>query len=273
MQWIIRNIPNSITCGNLLCGCLAIIQIFQGNLNWAAYLVGIAVVLDFFDGFAARLLKVASPIGKDLDSLADCVTFGVVPGLMMFKLINNLNINLDLSTLLCTITSTPAASKILPLSYVALIIPVFSAVRLAKFNNDTRQTDTFIGLPTPANAIFFASIPLIVGSDITGFQKFAAEYLGVDGLNSLLVAESYSSIGRIVIAGLTVFFSLLLVSELPLIALKFKHFGIKGNEFRYLLIILSALLFAIFQVVSIPFIIILYIFLSLINNLFKKKRD
>jgi CDP-diacylglycerol--serine O-phosphatidyltransferase len=272
MQRIIRNIPNAITCGNLCCGCLAIIQIFQGDLNWAAYLVGIAVVLDFFDGFAARLLKVASPIGKDLDSLADCVTFGVVPGLMMFKLINNLNIHLDLSTLFSAITNTTGTSKILPLSYVALVIPVFSAIRLAKFNNDSRQTDSFIGLPTPANAIFFASIPLIIGSDINGFQKFAADYLGVDGLNSLMVAESYSAIGRMVLVGLTLFFSLLLVSELPLIALKFKSFGFKGNEFRYLLIILSVLLFILFQVLSIPFIILLYILISLINNIFKRAK-
>ena len=269
MNKFYKNIPNAITCCNLLCGCLAIIKIYEGDLNWAAYLVGFALVFDFFDGFVARLLKVTSPIGKDLDSLADCVTFGVVPGLIMYKLINALNIHLDLSTLFSTLTNTKLNATT-NLSYVALIIPVFSAIRLAKFNNDSRQTDSFIGLPTPANAIFFASIPLIIGSDISSFQKFASEYLGVNGINGFIVAESYASIARIVLATLCVIFSLLLIIELPLIALKFKNFSLKDNLFRYLLILSSIILFILFKFIAIPIIILIYIFLSIVNNFTNK---
>lgn len=272
MNKIYKNIPNAITSCNLLCGCLAIIKVYEGDLNWAAYLVGFALVFDFLDGFVARLLKVTSPIGKDLDSLADCVTFGVVPGLIMYKLINALNIYLDLSTLFSAITNTKV-NAVTNLSYVALIIPVFSAIRLARFNNDTRQTDTFIGLPTPANAIFFASIPLIIGSDITSFQKFASEYLGVNGLDGFIKAESYASMARIILATLCVIFSLLLVVELPLIALKFKNFSLKDNFFRYLLIIISIILFIGFKFIAIPIIILLYIVLSIVNNLISKPKN
>lgn len=144
-MYIKKNIPNAITCCNLLCGCLAIIQATNGNLLWAAYLVGMAAVFDFFDGFAARLLKVSSPIGKDLDSLADMVTFGVVPGIVMFKMIR-LGLRLDKEGF-DLIEENPW------ITYIVFMIPIFSALRLAKFNHDTRQTEAFIGLPTPANAI------------------------------------------------------------------------------------------------------------------------
>ena len=132
-----KNIPNAITSGNLLCGCLAIIKVFEGDLVWAAYLVGIALVLDFFDGFTARLLKVASPIGKDLDSLADMVTFGVVPGLVMFKLIETARIiNMSVGVDIPGMTSVANESATYLHSYFAFIIPIFSAIRLAKFNNE-----------------------------------------------------------------------------------------------------------------------------------------
>lgn len=235
-----QNIPNFLTCCNLLCGCLAIVQVFEGNLNWAAYLIGIAAIFDFFDGFAARLLGVSSPIGKDLDSLADMVTFGVVPGVIMYKLIFLLYLNANISV------SFELIEKKLYLCYVAFLIPIFSAIRLAKFNNDTRQTESFIGLPTPANAIFIASLILI-----------PTEY-----------TERFTP-GILCLLSLTL--SLLLVAPIPLFALKFKSFGWKGNEIRFVFLSLSLGLLIGLQFLGIPLIIILYIVLSVINNLLNRK--
>lgn len=235
-----QNIPNFLTCCNLLCGCLAIVQVFEGNLNWAAYLIGIAAIFDFFDGFAARLLGVSSPIGKDLDSLADMVTFGVVPGVIMYKLIFLLYLNANISV------SFELIEKKLYLCYFAFLIPIFSAIRLAKFNNDTRQTESFIGLPTPANAIFIASLILI-----------PAEY-----------TERFTP-GILCLLSLTL--SLLLVAPIPLFALKFKSFGWKGNEIRFVFLLLSLGLLIGLQFLGIPLIIILYIVLSVINNLLNRK--
>ena len=235
-----QNIPNFLTCCNLLCGCLAIVQVFEGNLNWAAYLIGIAAIFDFFDGFAARLLGVSSPIGKDLDSLADMVTFGVVPGVIMYKLIFLLYLNANISV------SFELIEKKLYLCYVAFLIPIFSAIRLAKFNNDTRQAESFIGLPTPANAIFIASLILI-----------PAEY-----------TERFTP-GILCLLSLTL--SLLLVAPIPLFALKFKSFGWKGNEIRFVFLSLSLGLLIGLQFLGIPLIIILYIVLSVINNLLNRK--
>lgn len=235
-----QNIPNFLTCCNLLCGCLAIVQVFEGNLNWAAYLIGIAAIFDFFDGFAARLLGVSSPIGKDLDSLADMVTFGVVPGVIMYKLIFLLYLNANISV------SFELIEKKLYLCYVAFLIPIFSAIRLAKFNNDTRQAESFIGLPTPANAIFIASLILI-----------PTEY-----------TERFTP-GILCLLSLTL--SLLLVAPIPLFALKFKSFGWKGNEIRFVFLSLSLGLLIGLRFLGIPLIIILYIVLSVINNLLNRK--
>jgi CDP-diacylglycerol--serine O-phosphatidyltransferase len=231
-----KHIPNAITCCNLLCGCLAIVQIFEGNLIYAAYLVGLAAIFDFFDGFAARMLKVSSPIGKDLDSLADMVTFGVVPGLVMFKLIQ-----------LSIINYTPLPVSI---SYIAFLIPIFSALRLAKFNNDTRQTESFIGLNTPANSMVICSIPLI-------FKQYP-------NLETLL--------NPYVLCFLSVGLSLLLVSEIPIFALKFKHFNWKGNEIRFIFLALSLLMLITLQFLGIPLIIILYVLLSLLTNYLAKRK-
>lgn len=230
-----KHIPNSITCGNLLCGCLAVVQAFEGNLVWAAYLVGIAAVLDFFDGFAARLLKVSSPIGKDLDSLADMVTFGLVPGIVMFVLISS---SLDVVD-----GNSNQYLKYLP--YTAFLIPVFSALRLAKFNNDTRQSDSFIGVPTPANAMLICSLPLMLE-----FNNF--EFI----LNPFLLLA------------LSIVMSFLLVAELPLFALKFKHFKWPGNEIRFVFLGISLGLLITFQFLGIALVIILYVVMSLINNVF-----
>jgi len=249
----------------LVCGCLAIVMAFEGNLVWVAYLIGIAAVFDFLDGFAARLLKVSSPIGKDLDSLTDMVTFGVAPGIVMFKMIgfsfskqifgaflNSLVSNHDLGIEQYFVYSC----------FIAFLITVFSAIRLAKFNNDSRQSDSFIGLPTPANAIFICSIPLVVGldniNDITTFPT--------SGLNSIIIDPLFLLI-------LTLVLSYLLVAELPLFALKFKSFEWKGNEIRYVFLGLSLGLLIGLQYLGIPLIIILYILISLINNLFSKTKS
>jgi CDP-diacylglycerol--serine O-phosphatidyltransferase len=232
-----KNIPNTITCCNLLCGCLAIVQTFEGNLVWAAYLVGLAAIFDFFDGFVARLLNVSSSIGKDLDSLADMVTFGVVPGLVVFQLLKRAieiyNQNHD-----------PISINI---AFIAFIIPILSAVRLAKFNNDTRQSDSFIGLPTPANAILICAIPLIL-------EHNNLEFI----LNPIFLCL------------LSIILSLLLIIEIPLFALKFKHFNWKDNEVRYLFLGLSIVLLISFHFVGIPLIIIMYVVLSVLNNILNK---
>ncbi|MGZ3863112.1 MAG: CDP-alcohol phosphatidyltransferase family protein [Bacteroidia bacterium] len=272
MNRVKRNIPNAITCGNLLCGCLALVKAFEGDLVWAAYLVGIACVLDFFDGFAARMLGVSSPIGKDLDSLADMVTFGVVPGMVMYKLLLQSKFISDALEL----TNPPDTSALaygpgaLSYCYLGFLITVFSAIRLAKFNNDSRQTDSFIGVPTPANAIFICSLPLVLKqySDKFGSEKNPFEML-VDVSSDPVVALLYSSWFLIL---LTIILSLLLVSEIPLFSLKFKSFGWKGNEIRFTFLLLAVLLMAFLKFVGIPLVIILYILMSAVNNFVSRSK-
>jgi CDP-diacylglycerol--serine O-phosphatidyltransferase len=256
-----KHIPNAITSGNLLCGCLAIVKAFEGDLVWAAYLVGIALILDFFDGFTARLLNVSSPIGKDLDSLADMVTFGVVPGIVMFKMIELTRIlNMSVGMEMPGVASVANESAIYWPSYFAFVIPVFSAIRLANFNNDARQSDSFIGLPTPANAMVICSLPLIFGLDKSFLSK---EYLSD---LSVFILNPY------VLCSLSFILSILLIAEIPLIALKFKNFGWEDNKIRFVFIALAVGLIITFQYASIPLVIILYILVSIVNNLFLKKK-
>ena len=250
---------------------------FENNLVWSAYLIGIAAVLDFFDGFIARALKVTSPIGKDLDSLADMVSFGVVPGIVMYKLICISEASFTIYPPLSIIVDENKKSF---LPFIALLIPVLSGIRLAKFNNDTRQTDSFIGLPTPANAIFVCSIVLIFG-----MSQFSDVYLRgicreINGISVSLKSYGGSPVMEIflkgifnpvVLVGIAILFSFLLIAPLPLFALKFKHFKWKENEIRYIFLGLAVILIATLQFVGIPLTIILYIFLSIINNLFFKK--
>ncbi len=239
-----KHIPNAITCGNLFCGCLAIVCAFKGDLVWAAYLVGIAAVLDFFDGFVARLLKVGGEMGKQLDSLADMVTFGVVPGVVMYQMIT-FSINPDYINV--------SSSYIPYLPYLGFLITIFSCIRLAKFNIDTRQTNSFIGVPTPANTILICSFPLI-----NKFQEIYPIFLVTENLLFFI--------------GLTFLMSYLLVAELPLFALKFKNFGWADNKIRYSFLIISIILLILFQFIAIPFIIFLYIILSIINNMMNKTK-
>jgi CDP-diacylglycerol--serine O-phosphatidyltransferase len=237
-------LPNIITCGNLFCGCLAIVKAFEGDLIWTAYLVGIAAILDFFDGFTARILKVTSAIGKDLDSLADMVTFGVVPGVVMFKLI-----------VLAYHLPTAFEYKIPLIAYSGFIITIFSAIRLAKFNNDTRQSESFIGINTPANSMLVCSIPLILDQYKLGNPNFIVYFLS----------------NHFFLVGLTLLMSFLLVSEIPMFALKFKNFNWNGNEIRFVFILISLLILLLCNYSGIPIVITIYILLSLINNLIGKK--
>ncbi|MFN0049800.1 MAG: CDP-diacylglycerol--serine O-phosphatidyltransferase [Cytophagales bacterium] len=230
-MFFIRHIPNFLTCCNIVCGLLGIIQVFNNNLMNAAYFVFAGAFFDFIDGFAARLLKVQSTIGKDLDSLADMVTFGVLPGFVMYKILG-----------------IYATNPYLP--NIALLIPVFSALRLAKFNNDPRQSVDFFGLPTPANAIFFVSFPLILFNDKSHL------------LNFIFTQNTLSAI--------IIIFCLLLVSDLKLFSLKFKKMNWKDNLFPLLLIIISNALFFTLFYTALPLIIILYILLSLVKNLMYK---
>ena len=237
-----RHIPNTITSLNLVCGCIGIgmaVQYGVDGLPAAAFWMFLAAVFDFFDGFVARLLKVSSPFGKEMDSLADVVSFGVLPGLMVFVMLN------------ACVGEVEGVARYFP--YVAFLIPVFSGLRLAKFNIDTRQSESFIGLPTPANAIFFASFPLILAYQPDKF---------------VFITSVISN--PAVLMFLSVFMSLLLVSELRMFALKFKGFGIKGNEIKYLFLLLSLLLLLLMQYTAIPLILVLYILLSLIQNFVKK---
>ncbi|WP_157601172.1 CDP-diacylglycerol--serine O-phosphatidyltransferase [Persicobacter sp. CCB-QB2] len=222
----IFNIPNTLTCLNLLSGCVGIVLAFQGNLLWAAGMIWSGAIFDFFDGFTARLLKQFSPIGGELDSLADMVTFGVLPAVLYFQLLGQCEL-----------------PEYVP--YFAFIMAAFSALRLAKFNVDDRQTTSFIGLPTPANAIFASALPFMLAHNILGAENWL--------LNPYLLL------------GLNFAFSLLLTSEIPMFALKFKTYGWKGNELIYSFIILAAASIFILNVASIPFIILLYILISFVR--------
>jgi CDP-diacylglycerol--serine O-phosphatidyltransferase len=228
-----KHIPNIITCGNLFCGCLAIVFAFHADLIFTSYLVGIAAVLDFLDGFAARLLKVHSEIGKQLDSLADMVTFGVVPGIVLFLMISNV-----------------AKDSLNWLPYIAFLIPIFSALRLAKFNIDTRQSDSFIGVPTPATAILICSLPLI--------EKFQSQ---IGSFNTIDFTDN-----PYFLLSLTILLSYLMVAEIPLFAIKFKNFTWGDNKIRYCFLIISAIMLILFQFIAIPFVIFWYIILSVIIN-------
>lgn len=252
------SIPNLLTLGNLACGCLAIVFAFQGNLVWVAYLVGIAAVLDFLDGFVARALKQFSPIGKELDSLADMVTFGVVPGVVMFQMMRQ-GCAMGEGKVWDDLSRIEGGFLGYPLALVAFLITLFSALRLAKFNVDTRQSDSFIGVPTPANSIFVCSFPLIMAAHNNPFGEFLFP------LRNLLSLE--------VLIPVTVVMSFLLISEIPLFALKFKSFKWKGNEIRYSFLAAAVIMLILLKYIALPLIIILYILLSIVNNILKRSTD
>lgn len=218
-----KHIPNSLTSANLLCGMIGIVFVLKGDINYGAYFILLAALFDFLDGFVARILKVSSEIGKQLDSLADMVTFGVLPSFILFKMVES---NTDIGYF----------------PFLVLIVAVFSAVRLAKFNIDERQSDRFIGVPTPANALLISTLPFL-----SERLPFFDEYL----------SNPY------ILIGLAFLMSYLLVAELPLIALKFKDYSLSKNIFRYLVISLSLIFLILLGIAGIPFAIISYIALSI----------
>ncbi|TCC91989.1 CDP-diacylglycerol--serine O-phosphatidyltransferase [Pedobacter frigiditerrae] len=218
-----KHIPNAITCANLFSGCIGIVFAFKGELELAAYFVLLSGIFDFFDGMVARLLHVKSAIGKELDSLADMVSFGFLPGVVMFQLLKLSDYN----------------SEYLP--YLAFIITVFSALRLAKFNIDERQTEEFIGLNTPMNTLFIVSLPFI-----------AKDYPTIIGSTMLLL-------------GIVAITSFLLVSEIKIFSLKFSDKTWVKNKFKFIFLILSAILLIALQFVAIPFVLVLYIAFSVLH--------
>jgi CDP-alcohol phosphatidyltransferase len=229
-----KYIPNLITLSNLLCGTVAIVFAVRGAIDWAALFVAIGIFLDFFDGFFARLLHVKSEIGLQLDSLADMVTSGVVPGIVMFQLLSN-------STYVLQTEETFA--MLLP--YVGFLITLASAYRLANFNIDTRQTSGFIGLPTPANTMFILSLPLIL------------QYQPTELFDSLLH-------NMWVLLGITLLSAYLLNAEIALFALKFSDYSFKNNALKYIFLALCVILLLSLKIIAIPLIILLYIILSLL---------
>lgn len=223
-----KHIPNAITCTHLFSGCAGIVFAFHGKLDFAAYAVFIAAFFDFLDGMAARLLKVHSEIGKQLDSLADMVSFGVLPAAIIFHLFQ-----------------LPDSGSGSFWIYSAFFIAIFSALRLAKFNVDTRQTNSFIGLPTPASAMLSASFPLIL---VQGNASFTSIILNQWFLIIYIILNCW-----------------LLVAELPLLSLKFKNLAFAENSYRYILLIFGLISLLIFKFAAIPLILFFYILLSIIQ--------
>lgn len=224
LKSILKHLPNAMTCGNLLCGCIGLVMAFRGHLETASWLIGLAAVLDFGDGFVARLVKVSGPFGKELDSLADVVTFGVLPATIVFQLAWFQGLG--------------------TISYGAFLIAILAALRLANFNIDTRQSDSFIGLPVPANTLLIAAFPLI--------ERYQPQFDAIWKNDMAL--------------GMMVAFSLMMVSEVPLFALKFKSFGWAENRIKFSFLIASLLLLLVLHFAAIPLIILLYILLSLFSK-------
>lgn len=282
------NIPNLFTAANMLCGVLAIILALAGRIDIAPFLIFLGAILDFFDGFLARLLKQQGELGKQLDSLADMITFGLAPGIIMMVVLISQTTQVNLEDIMWhgeyvtsnsslelngnLISNRPVWMAIDEwksafidfkdidfLPFVGLIIPFFSMFRLAKFNIDTRQSESFIGLPTPANTIFFMAFPLLLVQygDTVGWEHDLIMWI----------------IQPMILIPIIVVMSVLLVSELPLFALKFKHFKWQGNEIRYIFLISCGLLIAFLWTWSIAIIVLLYLLLSFIQHILRKKSN
>ena len=239
MDALKRHLPNFFTCLNLLCGFLALVVVFHKDEElfvFASFLIGLAAFFDFMDGFSARLLNQYSDFGKELDSLADMVTFGVVPGAIMYQLIMG---------------TMPEADGV-GVALLAAAIPLCSALRLAKFNIAPDNPDYFVGMPTPANALFIGSLPLVLEYDAYGF----ATYLGNDIL--LLV--------------ITLVLSLLLISPIKMFSLKFHDWAWTNNQIRYIYLIICLGFIVAFHVTAIPFIVVLYVLLSMVQFIGSKSK-
>lgn len=235
-----KHIPNLITLLNLFSGCIALVFALNKDFDLAFYFVCLGIFLDFFDGFFARLFKVSSPLGLQLDSLADMVTSGVVPGVVMYQMIAN-------SSAFPTMNS-----DVVFYPFLGFIITLGSCYRLANFNIDTRQTDSFIGLPTPANALFILSLPLVL--------KYS---------DSIIILELLTNHWLLMV--ITLFSAYILNAEIPLFSLKIKKFNITDNVLQIVFLSFSLLFLLFFEYLGIPMVIIFYVLLSVLNNTFLKK--
>ncbi|WP_396601568.1 CDP-alcohol phosphatidyltransferase family protein [Algibacter sp. R77976] len=246
-----KQIPNALTLLNLLCGCIAVILAVHSNFVTSGLFVFLGIFFDFFDGFAARKLKVQSELGLQLDSLADMVTSGLVPGIIMYKLLS-LTIETEIVSSNSWVSNSNGIDFNLPiLPLLGLLITLASAYRLAKFNLDEDQQTYFKGLPTPANTLLIISLPLIL------------EFQNNDAINTIILNKWF-------LIGLTFISCYLLNSGIKLFALKFKNFSFKDNAIRYIFIILCAVLLVVLQFAAIPIIILLYIIMSVLDNLTSK---
>ena len=243
-----KHIPNFITLLNVFCGCVATVFAVLNKLEMAALFVALGIFFDFFDGLAARALDVKSDLGLQLDSLADMITSGLVPGIVMYQLLAMSQTGgwgLESGGII-----QPEGFKIATLlPFVGFIITMASAYRLAKFNLDENQVSSFIGLPTPANALLILSLPLILF------------YHSNSILNDIILNQWF-------LIGLTLLSAFLLNCSLPLFALKFKNWSFKDNALRYIFLIVSLVLLVTMQFLAIPFIIGFYVLSSLIQKLF-----
>ena len=227
---IIKHIPNSITCCNLLSGCISIVLLCNGFVIASGIMIFIAAVFDFFDGFAARLLKAYSPLGAQLDSLCDVVSFGVAPSFIMYYYLNQV------------VTMEVGGVNVVP--FAAFFLAVFAALRLAKFNIDDRQTTSFIGLPTPAMGIFVASLPFTLRHESLSF------------MGGLMTNPFF-------LLAIVVLFSFLMVSEIPFFSLKVKSLKFKENKHLYLVALFAIIKIAIFGLAAIPFVMLFYIIVAM----------
>ena len=228
---ITRHIPNFVTCCNLLSGCIAAVMAFQAQYEAATLFIILGATFDFFDGMLARLFHVSGPLGKELDSLADDITFGLAPSVIVFSLFKEVQYPAFMQPIEAYFPST------------AFIIAAFSALRLGKFNIDPRQSSSFIGLPTPANALFWGS--LVVGG------------------HSFLTSPSFNALYLFI---LVLLMSYLLVAELPMFSLKFKNLSWKDNQTSYIFLLVCIPLLAVFHISGFAAIILWYILLSLLTK-------
>jgi len=243
-----KHIPNLLTLLNLLSGTIATIYAVNNDLVTAAYFVFLGIFFDFFDGFAARLLKVGGELGKQLDSLADVVTSGVVPGIVLYQLLTSDKSQFSIKN----IDITWGDSNFETLPYIGLLFTLAAAYRLAKFNIDERQSSSFIGLPTPAATLVVLSLPLILESGIS--------YTITDII-----------LNKWLLIALTVLLSILMNIEISLFSLKFKNYSWKDNKMKFLFLISIVILLILLKYLAIPIAILLYVLLSVISNMRREK--
>ena len=232
---MIKHIPNAITCCNLLSGCISIVLLCNGYVTAAGIMIFVAAIFDFFDGFAARLLKAYSAIGAELDSLSDVVSFGVAPSFIIYQYLQSTPVSVSISSF-----------NVIP--FAAFLLAIFAELRLAKFNVDDRQTTSFIGLPTPAMGLFVASLPFTLQNENLAFMGG-------------LMTNPYFLLSVVAI------FSYLMVSEIPFFSLKIKNLRFKENIHIYVLAAFAVISFIILGFAAIPFVMLFYIIEAMCLNL------